>query len=148
AEKSLKKMHEFKDMGKTMIFVSHSIGQMKKFCEKILWLEFGKVKDFGSTEKVIPKYEAFLKKWQKMSKRDREKYRKLVSCSDHIGLTELMRDDAKEKDTKENYTEQPVSLLGHIKGGRSYIYSTPTDLSKKELSEGYKNSSYFIKKKA
>src|SRR5690625_4084343 len=36
AEKSLKKMMEFKDQGKTMIFVSHSIGQMKRFCNKIL----------------------------------------------------------------------------------------------------------------
>src|SRR5699024_863449 len=36
AEKSLNKMNEFKELGKTMVFVSHSIGQMKKFCEKIL----------------------------------------------------------------------------------------------------------------
>src|SRR5699024_214421 len=54
SEKSLDKMKEFKSQGKTMIFVSHSIGQMKKFCEKILWLEFGKVKEFGSVEEVMP----------------------------------------------------------------------------------------------
>ena len=34
AEKSLEKMYEFKEKGKTMFFVSHSIGQMKKFCER------------------------------------------------------------------------------------------------------------------
>ena len=32
---------------------------MKKFCEKILWLEYGMVKDFGTVEEVIPKYEIF-----------------------------------------------------------------------------------------
>src|SRR5699024_6877229 len=78
AEKSFNKMKESKEMGKTMIFVSHSIGQMKKFCEKILWLEFGKVKDFGSTEEVIPKYETFLKYWKEMTKLEREKYKKLA----------------------------------------------------------------------
>ncbi len=75
AEKSLEKMREFKQRGKTMIFVSHSIGQMKTFCEKILWLEFGKVKDFGSVEEVIPKYEKFLKQYKKMSKHEKDKYR-------------------------------------------------------------------------
>ncbi|WP_077597023.1 teichoic acids export ABC transporter ATP-binding subunit TagH [Oceanobacillus kimchii] len=75
AEKSLSKMREFKDRGKTMIFVSHSLGQMKEFCEKILWLEYGTVKDFGSTEEVIPKYEKFLKDWKKMSNKERKEYR-------------------------------------------------------------------------
>src|SRR5699024_3682257 len=46
-EKSIKNMLEYKDQGKTMIIVSHSIGQMKRFCNKILWLEFGRVKAFG-----------------------------------------------------------------------------------------------------
>ncbi|WP_284139002.1 teichoic acids export ABC transporter ATP-binding subunit TagH [Virgibacillus sp. LDC-1] len=76
AEKSLEKMKEFKKQGKTMIFVSHSIGQMKQFCDKILWLEFGKVKDYGDVEEVIPKYESFLNDWKKMNKIERQEYRK------------------------------------------------------------------------
>ncbi|RKQ34308.1 teichoic acids export ABC transporter ATP-binding subunit TagH [Oceanobacillus halophilus] len=75
ADKSLKKMKEFKQRGKTMIFVSHSIGQMKEFCEKILWLEYGMVKDFGLVEEVIPKYELFLKEWKNMSSKERKAYR-------------------------------------------------------------------------
>src|SRR5699024_5197504 len=75
AEKSLDKMHDFKRQGKTMIFVSHSLGQMKQFCEKILWLEFGMVKAYGPVEEVITQYEEFLKKWKKMNKKEREQYR-------------------------------------------------------------------------
>ncbi|GGP07947.1 teichoic acids export ATP-binding protein TagH [Oceanobacillus neutriphilus] len=75
AEKSLEKMREFKKRGKTMIFVSHSLGQMKEFCEKILWLEYGVVKDYGTTDEVLPKYEQFLKQWKKMSNKERKKYR-------------------------------------------------------------------------
>lgn len=75
SEKSLAKMNEFKKEGKTMIFVSHSINQMKQFCDKILWLEYGMVKDFGPVDEVIPKYEEFLSKFKKMSKKERKAYK-------------------------------------------------------------------------
>lgn len=75
AEKSLAKMKEFKQKGKTMIFVSHSIGQMKQFCEKILWLEYGMVKGYGPVQEIIPQYEEFLKQFQKMSKEEKAKYK-------------------------------------------------------------------------
>lgn len=75
SEKSFNKMNEFKEEGKTMIFVSHSIGQMKKFCQKILWLEYGMVKDFGPVDEVLPKYEDFLTAFKKMSKKERKKYK-------------------------------------------------------------------------
>ncbi|MBS4200646.1 teichoic acids export ABC transporter ATP-binding subunit TagH [Bacillus sp. FJAT-49732] len=75
AEKSFEKMNEFKKNGKTMIFVSHSINQMKNFCEKILWLEYGMVREYGSVEEILPKYEMFLKKYKKMTKVEREAYK-------------------------------------------------------------------------
>lgn len=75
AEKSLDKMREFKTQGKTMIFVSHSLGQMKQFCEKILWLEFGMVKEYGPVDEVLPKYEAFVNSFKKMTKAEKEAYK-------------------------------------------------------------------------
>ncbi|MCM3705706.1 teichoic acids export ABC transporter ATP-binding subunit TagH [Cytobacillus firmus] len=75
AEKCLNKMNEFKEQGKTIFFISHSIGQMKRFCEKALWLEFGMVKDYGPMEEVMPKYEKFLKEYKGMSKKEKKKFR-------------------------------------------------------------------------
>lgn len=75
AEKSLAKMHEFKEQGKTMFFVSHSIGQMKQFCEKVLWLEYGVLKEFGDADVVLENYDAFLKDYAKMSKEEKKKHR-------------------------------------------------------------------------
>ncbi|TDL32615.1 teichoic acids export ABC transporter ATP-binding subunit TagH [Jeotgalibacillus sp. S-D1] len=75
AAKCLDKMNEFKKQGKTIFFVSHSVGQMKEFCEKALWLEFGKVKEFGKIEDVMPKYEAFLKEYKAMSKKEQKAFR-------------------------------------------------------------------------
>lgn len=75
AEKSFEKMMEFKANGKTMFFVSHSISQMKKFCEQILWLEFGLVKEYGKASEVLKNYETFLAEYQKKSQHEKKKYR-------------------------------------------------------------------------
>ena len=59
--KSEKKMHEIINGGATTILVSHSIGQIKAMCNKILWLDKGRQVDF--TDDVIGccnRYEAFL----------------------------------------------------------------------------------------
>lgn len=76
AQKSLEKMKDFKRRNKTMIFVSHSINQLKDFCDKILWLEFGRVADYGPVEEVLPKYEEFLMKYKKMSNKEKQQYKK------------------------------------------------------------------------
>ncbi|WP_431804138.1 teichoic acids export ABC transporter ATP-binding subunit TagH [Halobacillus andaensis] len=78
AEKSLSKMYEFKESGKTMFFVSHSIGQMRKFCEKVVWLEFGQVKEYGPSSEVLDHYEEFLKAFKKMSKNEKKQYQEKV----------------------------------------------------------------------
>ncbi|MFC7363876.1 MULTISPECIES: teichoic acids export ABC transporter ATP-binding subunit TagH [Bhargavaea] len=78
AEKSLAKMMEFKERGKTMFFVSHSAGQMRKFCDRIVWLEFGTIRENGETEEVLKHYDEFMKDYQKMSKKERNRYRETV----------------------------------------------------------------------
>lgn len=42
--------------GTTILFVSHSIEQVKKICNKILWLDHGNVKMFGDTEEICDIY--------------------------------------------------------------------------------------------
>lgn len=156
AEKSLNKMKEFKEQGKTMIFVSHSIGQMKKFCEKILWLEFGMVKEYGSVKEVIPKYEAFLKRWQNMSKEEREIYRnfeldldpKKVTREEESDLVQAIIDEDHPFDKEAKYSENLVSKMGHIKSNSSYIYSNLKGSNKKIPSDSYHNLVYYIKKEA
>lgn len=75
ADKCLDKMNEFKEKGKTIFFISHAIGQVNKFCQKALWIEYGEVKEYGTIEEVMPKYESFLKDFKAMSKADQIRYR-------------------------------------------------------------------------
>jgi teichoic acid transport system ATP-binding protein len=78
AQKSKNKMFEFKEKGKTIFFVSHSMGQIKEFCEKAVWLEYGEIKQFGPVDEVIPEYEKFLKSYKSMSNEEQKQFREDV----------------------------------------------------------------------
>jgi len=40
----------------TVIFVSHSIHQIKSICDRCIWLEDGVIKLMGTTDEILPKY--------------------------------------------------------------------------------------------
>jgi ABC-2 type transport system ATP-binding protein/lipopolysaccharide transport system ATP-binding protein len=42
--------------GATVLFVSHSLGQVEKLCERVVWLESGKVRKIGQTKEIIEEY--------------------------------------------------------------------------------------------
>ena len=55
-EKCEKRMQELLDAGTTVIFVSHSIEQVKRMCNKATWIEKGKVVMSGDAETVCDAY--------------------------------------------------------------------------------------------
>lgn len=61
-EKSRKRMLELMGGGTTVLFVSHSLAQIREMCDRVLWLDHGKVKMIGKTEEVCNAYEASLQK--------------------------------------------------------------------------------------
>ncbi len=60
-EKSEAKMREIIQNGKATVIVSHSIPQIRRMCNKVLWLDRGKQIRFGKTTSVCDEYECFLK---------------------------------------------------------------------------------------
>lgn len=77
-DKCLDKMNEFKEAGKTIFFISHSMKQVKQFCEKALWLEAGEVKKYGQINEVLPEYQKFLKEFKAMSKEDQKNFKQMI----------------------------------------------------------------------
>lgn len=59
--KSEKKMLEIINNGVTTLFVSHSTAQMRKLCNKVLWLNNGEQMAFGDAKTVCNEYDSFLK---------------------------------------------------------------------------------------
>ncbi len=56
ATKCFEKFEEFKRSGKTVIFVSHDLSSVQKFCTRALYLKDGRVSFLGDTEEAIKVY--------------------------------------------------------------------------------------------
>lgn len=56
-EKSRNRMMELMSGGTTVLFVSHSLQQIRDMCNKVLWIEHGEMVDYGIAEDVCDKYE-------------------------------------------------------------------------------------------
>lgn len=57
-EKSKKRMLELMGGGTTVLFVSHSIEQIREMCKRVVWLEAGRVKMAGIAEEICDAYGA------------------------------------------------------------------------------------------
>jgi len=55
-EKSLAKMHEFRDAGVTVVVVSHSPPLIESFCERAIWLDHGRLVEDGPAKEVLDHY--------------------------------------------------------------------------------------------
>jgi ABC-type polysaccharide/polyol phosphate transport system ATPase subunit len=89
-QKCLDKMNEFKESGKTIFFVSHSLPQIKQFCNKAMWLEYGVIREYGSIEEVLPKYQRYINEINKMTDKERlEHKKKVLKNQDHSLLREF-----------------------------------------------------------
>jgi ABC-type polysaccharide/polyol phosphate transport system ATPase subunit len=56
--KCLGKIREFQSLGKTIVLASHSTELITMLCQRVLWLEKGRVKMEGGAEEVVAAYKA------------------------------------------------------------------------------------------
>lgn len=56
-KKCYAKMREFKDQGKTIVLVSHSLDTVRKFCDKAAYIKFGQLIASGDSADVTKVYE-------------------------------------------------------------------------------------------
>lgn len=55
-QRCMRKVHELRQRGVTILFVSHATGDVKALGDRALWLDKGKVKALGTTDTVVHKY--------------------------------------------------------------------------------------------
>lgn len=75
-QKSLERTERFKEEGKTIFFVSHSVAQMRKMADRVIWMHYGDIRMDGPISKVMPEYERFLKQFNHFSENERLAYQK------------------------------------------------------------------------
>lgn len=58
-QRCLRKIHQIRASGKTVLFVSHSPTDIKAFCDRCLWLDRGRIAGLGDADTVLARFLAF-----------------------------------------------------------------------------------------
>jgi lipopolysaccharide transport system ATP-binding protein len=56
-KKCLGKMDDVANAGRTIIFVSHQMNQIRRLCERVYWIDGGQIREAGATPVVVAAYE-------------------------------------------------------------------------------------------
>ncbi|HEX5226476.1 MAG TPA: ABC transporter ATP-binding protein [Bryobacteraceae bacterium] len=57
-QRCLRKVHEMREAGVTIVFVSHAVSEVKALGDRAMWLDAGRIKDIGKTDAVVTRYMA------------------------------------------------------------------------------------------
>lgn len=85
AQKCINKMKELKNEGKTIVFISHSLPQVRDFCDTAMWIEGGMLKEYGDITEVCNHYAEYvdyynsLDNTKKKKERDEKFERRIIS---------------------------------------------------------------------
>jgi teichoic acid transport system ATP-binding protein len=127
------KINEFKEQGKTIFFISHSISQISKMADRVMWLHFGELKKFGEAKEVIKEYQEFIKWFNQKSKIEKNEYKKqmLDSQSQNAKKADLGSRSNKYEKKPNNiygilfYLQLFIVLMGLFISGTMLFFENP-----------------------
>lgn len=96
--KCFKKFEEFKKMGKTILIVSHDLGSISKYCDRVILLNKGKKAAEGSPKKIVDLFKKLLVGVNIDEDDESSENRAAVAAVD---------DDSVDTRWKDNYTINP-----------------------------------------
>ena len=91
-KKCLGKMQDISHSGRTIVFVSHQTSQIRRLCERVFWIDGGRIRREGPTGEVLGAYESTTLRPEDLPEGDR---RCLISWSIN-GRDNVLRDDVPE----------------------------------------------------
>lgn len=129
--KSKRRMLELMSGGTTVLFVSHSIAQIRELCNKVVWIEDGKMRMIGDTKRVCDAYQEFINPTEK-----KEQYMQSVSRTlneSHKYYMDVLFVYGKIQD---NYywrvsNQREQLLAANLCSGEIYFEDLTMDLAKK-----------------
>ncbi|SCI97359.1 Teichoic acids export ATP-binding protein TagH [uncultured Flavonifractor sp.] len=77
-QKCLTRMQAFREQEKTIVFVSHSLSQIRDFCDRAMWLEGGRMLKFGDCEAVTSEYNKFIQWFNQLSSSAQKEYKNQI----------------------------------------------------------------------
>lgn len=55
-QRCMRKVHELRQKGVTILFVSHAVSDVKAIGDRVMWLNHGRVEEIGAPDRVVAKY--------------------------------------------------------------------------------------------
>jgi len=116
-QKCVNRMMDFKAQGKTIVFVSHSLGQIEKLCDKTAWIHHGELKEFGDTKPVVEAYKSYTKWYKSLSQAEKDSYletKKVERMSFKPETVEEMKSIVTDRAGYYNENKLEVIPLSHL----------------------------------
>lgn len=111
-QKCVDKIMEFKQQGKTILFVSHSLKQVEMICDRVVWMHFGDLREVGDTETVVNHYRKFSADYKKKTPKERKQYqrnkKKDQLSFDIDAFEQSLVDEQAEKNIDRRHAEKAV----------------------------------------
>ena len=107
--KCMDKFMEFMNAGKTILFVSHDINMIKRFCKRVIWINEGELVLDGETDSVTDKYNDFLKSGLSLAE-----YQKMTQIEEMEEKGEEVEEEEREQELlalKEEQIEEQIEII-------------------------------------
>ena len=109
--KCMERIFSFRQMGKTIVFVSHGLDTVRLLCDQAIWLERGKPRSYGDANDVIDDY------LMEVNRQEQEQLEKRRASGESFGSGQLMRRGSREVEIVD------VELLDQ-NGTRQQVFQT------------------------
>lgn len=149
--KCIDKMTELRDQGTTILFVTHSIEQIKRFCTRGIWISEGKIIRDGEASYIVDLYDNYMKYGEIASEDGQETEEELApfkkpkdeGCLAAIRRVEMNKTIYQTYDSLEvkvtydifdrNMKDLQLGVAIYSRDRKNYIFGPNTNLDKKEL---------------
>ena len=90
-------MEELKGEGKTIVFISHSLPQVRGFCDTAIWLEGGHLREMGDINTVCDHYAEYVDSYnalpvkEKIAERDAKFKERIIVLEKRNWLNKFMK---------------------------------------------------------
>lgn len=99
--KCYRKIGEYREKGGSLILVSHGMQLVRNTCEKALWIDHGKVVEYGTAQDVCDHYEQYMVKKDAESQSKEGMTGSIINNDEAVHITNVKFLDKNSKETSE-----------------------------------------------